>query len=217
MNPGAFANQMAIPAMTQRLERSHKTIFGTSVQGALSESARTAGRTSLVVLAVARPVTPAKLASHYPAGVRAQAQQLFGDLLEGYGRIEQQFDIPKRDLAGAVSAFIVGCYVAYHDVDFPDENFRPLVRQMRQALAARDDIERIPVADRQEAYEQLAILGMFMATTHLALKQSPQPAVAADLRRVARSHLEAFLKVDAERVDITGQGLVIKSDGRAVK
>lgn len=210
MNPGAFANQMAIPAMTERLERSHKTIFGSSVEESLAKSGKQAGAGALVAPSSGRAVMPARLAAHYPSAARDQAERLFNELLAGYGQVEQQYRIPKRDLAGAVASYIYGSYVAYRQVDLPDEYFEAVVRQMRQVLSARSELAQASPAERQESYEQFAILGMFMATTHLALKQTPQPAAAANLRQAAKSHLEAFLKVDVDRIEITRQGLVIR-------
>ncbi|WP_308807466.1 DUF6683 family protein [Pseudoduganella buxea] len=44
-------------------------------------------------------------------------------MLSGYHKIELQFGIPRNDVGGAVAAFPAGSYMAYRDVDFPDQNF----------------------------------------------------------------------------------------------
>lgn len=46
---------------------------------------------------------PSKLALAYPAGQRAQVEQLFNALLDAYPKIEATYKIPHNDLAGAVA------------------------------------------------------------------------------------------------------------------
>jgi hypothetical protein len=152
----------------------------------------------------------AKLASAYPAASRAQVQQTLHELLAGYRQIEQKFDVQRNDVSGAVAAFIVGSYMAYRDVDLPDEHFKPLVEQMRQVLAAEPAFAKATNAQKQELYEQMATLGMLMAATQEGLKQQPNEQLAAAMRKAAKSYLEEFLKVDAAKVSLTAQGLVIR-------
>jgi hypothetical protein len=149
------------------------------------------------------------LAANYPPAQRAEAEQTFHALLQGYGKIEQQFGVPRHDLAGAVAAFFAGSVMAYNNADFPDQHFKPLVAQMRGMLASNPGFARASDAERQQMYEQMAIVGMFMATTQMALKQRPDPVLAARLRAVGQGYLEKFLQTDAGRVRVTAQGLVI--------
>ncbi|CAG1015421.1 hypothetical protein BURC_00952 [Burkholderiaceae bacterium] len=100
--------------------------------------------------------------------------------------------------------------MAYRNVDFPDENFKPLVIQMRGIIANNPAFVNASPHARQELYEQMAILGMFMATTQMALKEKPNPEVASNMRQAAKGYLELFLKADADKIDITSQGLVIR-------
>lgn len=151
-----------------------------------------------------------KLARQYPAAARAEAERVFRELLAGYGQIERRFGVPSRDLAGSVAAFLAGSYMAYRNVDFPDENFKPLVAQMRGAIGSKPEIAKASNAEKQEFYEQMAIMGMFMASTQRALKQRPDPQIAANMRQAAKGYLEQFLNTDADRVQITAQGLVLR-------
>jgi hypothetical protein len=100
--------------------------------------------------------------------------------------------------------------MAYRNVDFPDEHFKPLVAQMRQIIGSNPDFAKASNAEKQEMYEQMAILGMFMANTQMALKEKPNAQIAANMRQAAKGYLEQFLKTDADRVQITAQGLVLK-------
>lgn len=109
-----------------------------------------------------------------------------------------------------VAAFIVGSYMTYRDVQFPDENFRPLVVQLRQVIGGSPAFARASEAEKRELYEPMAILGMFMATTQMALKEAPNAQVASNMRQAAKGYLEQFLKIDADKVQLTERGLVLR-------
>jgi hypothetical protein len=151
--------------------------------------------------------TPAKLAAGYPADKWAQAEKVFKEMLRGYGAVEQQFGIPKNDLAGALAAFLAGSYMAYHNSDFPDAHFKPLVAQMRTVIAQRPEFDQIAAAERRDLFEKLAILGVFCATTQMALKKTPDATVEANMREGGRRYLAHFLEGDVDRVSLTDKGL----------
>jgi hypothetical protein len=155
--------------------------------------------------------TPRVLAARYPANQRAQIEQAFSESLRSYRQIEAKFGIPSNDVAGAVAAFLAGSYMAYRDVDFPDRNFSTLVAQMRNVLASNPAFQRATAAEKRDVYEQMAIVGTFMAVTREAIKrQPPNETVTQNFRDAARANLEQFLKTDASRVTINEQGLVIR-------
>lgn len=155
-------------------------------------------------------VSAHQLAQRYNPSQRAQIENAFVQAFEGYQKIEAQFGIPKGDLAGGVAAFIAGNYIAYRNLDFPDKDFPPLVEQIRNALAANPAVAQASVSDKRQAYEQLAMVGMFMAVSREALKRKPDPKVEANFRETARANLEQLLKTDADRLQITERGLVIQ-------
>lgn len=175
-----------------------------------SEFKGSQGTYSTVLKQKSPPILPGKLAAGYPEHIRKEAHHTFSELLIGYAKIEQQFKIPSSDVAGAVAAFIAGSYMAYRDVDFPDERFPPLVSQIRSIIQSQPEFAKATAIQKQEMYEQMAILGMFMATTRMALQERPNPQLTANLRQAAKSNLEQFLKTDADKVKITAQGLVIQ-------
>lgn len=152
----------------------------------------------------------AKLTQTYPPAQRAQAQRVFDELLAGYQTIESRFGVPRNDLAGAVAAFLAGSFMAYRDTDFPDANFRPLVDQMRGVIASTGEFATATPTQKREMYEQMAILGMFMATTQMALKRQPDPTLQFKLREAARGYFEKFLKIDADKLQITSAGLDVR-------
>jgi hypothetical protein len=151
-----------------------------------------------------------KLAAHYPPGKRVEVTRTFNEMFVGYQKIEAQFGIPKNDLAGAVAAFIAGNFMAYRDVDFPDANFVPLVNQMRSIISGNATFAQSTAGEKQDMYEQMAILGTYMALTRDALKKQPNTQTQANLKQAAKGYLEQFLKTDADRVQITANGLVLK-------
>jgi hypothetical protein len=152
---------------------------------------------------------PAKLAAAYPAQARPQAEQVFRELLASYPKVEQQFNIPRNDLGGSVAVFLAGSYAAYRSTELPDEHIHALVTQMRKIIGSDPGFAKASSAEKQEMYEQMAILGMFMTTTTMALHQQPNPRIAANMKQAAKGYLEKFLNTDAERVQITAQGLVL--------
>jgi hypothetical protein len=228
MSPGAFSSWAYNAEADKALRRNHRMIFGQSVEESLKggrsrgtsfhpggvnkgrSTSSSALAPSTIFEGEATGATASKLSAGYPAANRAEAERVFRELLKGYAKIERQFGISRHDEAGSVAAFIAGSYIGYRNIDFPDENFKPLVAQMRQVLDANPDFAKASNAEKQEMYEQMAILGMFMATTQMALKEKPNPQIAANLKQAAKGYLEQFLKTDAERVQITAQGLVLR-------
>lgn len=156
------------------------------------------------------PIAPRKLAASYPSNMRGQTEKFFGEVLQNYHKLEKMLGVPRNDLAGAVAAFIAGSYTAYRDQPVPDEYFAPLRRQMHDALVNAPEMHRADDAEKQEMYEQLAILGTYMALVQQGLKSKPDPALAAKTRDAARNYLQQFMKVDPQRLEITSTGLVIR-------
>jgi len=177
-------------------------------QAALAGAGRSKDGAGALTVSTRGPATmPAKLAAHYPAGQQAKAKALFEDLLVRYRGIEKQFDIPHGDLGGALASFLVASWMGLHNRSFPDERFPPVVAQMRSLLAAQPELADAPMLDRREMYEQMAILGMLMAGTQMALQQQPDAATEQRMREAARGYLRQFFKADAERVSFGPGGL----------
>ena len=211
ISPGTLSAAMQIHEGSKILERNQKILFGSNVKSSLSHSTDKLNQlTSTVVPRSSGGEYVKKVVLHYPPESRAQVAKVFNSLLTGYSSIETQFGVEHGDLAGAVAAFLVGSYMGYRNVDFPDENFKPLVNQMRKIIGANADYARASLAEKQEMYEQMALLGVYMATTQMALKERPDPQIASNMKQAAKGYLEQFLKADADRVQITAQGLVIR-------
>jgi hypothetical protein len=162
---------------------------------------------STVLSGVGKAVMPAKLAATYPVDQQRTAEKAYTETLQGYRQIEARLGIPRNDVAGAVAAFIAGSWMAYRGVDLPDRHFQQLVVQMRQVIGTNAQFQNAAAAEKQEFYEQMAILGTTMALTREALKRQPDASTEGRLRETARGYLEQFLGTDADRVTITASGL----------
>jgi hypothetical protein len=155
------------------------------------------------------PVAPARLARAYPTDQRAKVEQVFGQTLQTWHGLESQFGLRRNDLGGALAAFVAGNYAAYRDEPFPDQLFKPLVQQMQAVLRATGALERLDAAQKQELYEHLAILGTYMLLTREALQKAPDARIAANMKAAARGYLQQALQLDAQRMRLTDQGLVV--------
>jgi hypothetical protein len=166
---------------------------------------------STVVPAAGTSNAPQRLAARYPSAQRPQIEHAFRESLAGYHQLEDKLGIPRNDAAGAVAAYVAGSYMAYRDVSLPDEHFKQLVEQMRTLLAGNKAFQRASNAEKREMYEQMAIIGTFMAVTRESLKRQPSQAqYAENVKQAAKANLEQFLKTDANRVEINDRGLVIR-------
>jgi hypothetical protein len=199
LDGGAFTNALMANTLVDRMERNRRTIFGKSAQDSLAQLDRakpTAKPVSLTFKPSPSVNMAARLASAYPPARRKEAETLFRQLLTIFNQLEQKFNQPQNDLPTAMAGFLAGSYSGYRGADFPDEQFVPLVKQMRAILAKNPEIAGASDAQKQEMYEQFAIIGVFMAGTNAALKQSPNAEIAASMRKTGGTNLQTFLNVD---------------------
>lgn len=180
------------------------------VQSSPLASSRGGGRSAVSFVATKDTNVAAKLSESYPAPKREEVRRVFADLLSMFHEVERSFGISRHDLAGAVAMFLAGSYEAYTDRSIEPSDFKALVGQMQQIIATNPEFEKASNAEKQEMYEQMAILGMFMAGTQDELSRKPNPRIAANMKQAAKGYLEQFLKTDAERVQITERGLEIR-------
>jgi hypothetical protein len=159
--------------------------------------------------AAEKPVAPARLARAYPPEVRAKVERAFHDTLQTYHGLESQFGLRRNDLGGALAAFVAGNYAAYRDEPFPDQLFKPLVRQMQEMLQSSGTLDKTGAAEKQELYENLAILGTFMLMTREGLQKRPDAKTAANMKLAARGYLQQALKLDPDHIRLTDRGLVV--------
>lgn len=151
-----------------------------------------------------------KLVAVYPAAMRAQARQGFQELHAAYPQVARQLGLPLNDVASALASFLAGCHMAYHNRSLDDAAVKPLADQLRQALAAESGFARMSNTEKQGLYDQLVMLGMMLAVTQSQQQQRPNAQTVRELREVGGRFLEGLLKVDADRVQLSRQGLRIE-------
>ena len=79
------------------------------------------------------PANARALADKFPAEQRARIAQAFVQSMDVYGQLTRKLDIPQRDMAASLAAFIVGNYMAMNEADVPDEVFKAARRSVRAA------------------------------------------------------------------------------------
>jgi hypothetical protein len=158
------------------------------------------------------PTMPARLAQAYPAAKRAEVERVFNTLLGLYPKVEQYYGWPHNDLAGAVTVFLVSSYQAARAANVEDPQVKTLVAQLRSVLAANAGIAQATDAAKQEMYEQMVILGMFTLGVQDALKKTPNPQIAANLKTSGTDYLRAFLGVEPENISIGASGMTMTTN-----
>jgi hypothetical protein len=154
--------------------------------------------------------TASKLAAAYPPANRQEAEGVFREMLTLYGRVEDKYNIPKNDLAGAAAVFILASHIAYSGVDQPPEMIAPLAAQLRSAMASNPELVSLSNRDKQDMYEQFAIIGMFIEGTRYALESQPNAKIAANLKTAGGGYLQTFLKSDPAKMRFSNQGMFIE-------
>lgn len=151
-----------------------------------------------------------QLAAVFPPAQRDQMAKAYVQAFGTYRQLEAKLGIPANDVAGAVAAFIAGNYMAYRGVEVPDDQYKRLVKQLRSALASSAAFSAATPADKQRLYEQMAMVGTFMAVAQLSFVRSPNPSAERNFRESAQANLEGALKVPAEQVRIDANGLSLR-------
>ena len=150
---------------------------------------------------------PSKLASAYPAAQRAQVEQLFNALLDAYPKVEDTYKIPHNDLAGAIAVFLIGSYQTASGVVVDDPTVQAVITQVRNALATNPVIAKASNIEKQEMYEELVDLGMFLLTVQQYLKNAPNAQVADNLKRAGTDYIRTFTGSAPELVSMNSAGL----------
>jgi hypothetical protein len=202
----AYSMNAQISAASDRNTSSGRDAGRSSDRAAPAPVSQTVG-----IVSPNRALVPQRLAQAYPVQRRQQVQDVFARLLANHGDLMARFNLPRDDLAGAMASYVAGAWMAYNNRPFPDAYFLPLVEQMRPIVGANTALADASPAQRREAFEEFAILGMMSAGTQMALAQNPDnpnaAAVAANMRAAGASYLRAATSMDPDRVRIGADGL----------
>jgi hypothetical protein len=152
----------------------------------------------------------AELAQRFPADKRAAMNKAYQESFLFWQKLEAQLGLTPNDVAAGVAAFIAGNYAAFTGEQVPDPHFKALVMQMQEMLARNAAFTQSPPAAKRSMFEQLAMVGTFMAVYREHLKQKPSPNEEQHFRDSAKANLEAGLGLTIDRMQIGPQGLVVR-------
>lgn len=151
-----------------------------------------------------------ELAQRFPAAHRAAMTKAYEESFIFWQKLEKQLGLTPNDVAAGVAAFIAGNYAAFMQQQVPDEDFKTLVRQMQGLLARNAAFTQSSAAAKRSMFEQLAMVGTFMAVYREHLNSKPSPGEEVNFRHSAKANLEAALGLAVERIQIGPQGLVAR-------
>jgi len=151
-----------------------------------------------------------ELAQRFPAPHRAAMTKAFEESFVFWQKLETQLGLTPNDVGAATAAFVAGNYAAFMQQQVPDADFKALVTQMQGLLARNAGFAQSSPALKRQMYEQLAMVGTFMAVYREQLKQKPSPSEEVNFRNAAKANLEAGLGLAIERIQIGPQGLVAR-------
>jgi len=159
--------------------------------------------------AAAQPTAPALLAqAHASPRARHDAQLLYTRCLRHF-REQVQTGGGGDDAGLAAGYFVLMSVAALRDLQPGAEDLQRAERQMCQRLNEGELWLKAPLADRQSAFEQFALLGVLMnETAHAARQQGA--AARANVQRAARGYLLQMLGAGADRLTLSPQGLVLE-------
>lgn len=152
----------------------------------------------------------AELAQRFPAAHRAAMTKAYQESFGFWKKLEAQLGLTPDDVAAGVAAFIAGNYAAFMQQQVPDEDFKSLVLQMQGLLARNPAFMQSSAAAKRSMFEQLAMVGTFMAVYREHLNQKPNPNEEVNFRNAAKANLEAGVGLAVERMQIGPQGLVVR-------
>lgn len=151
-----------------------------------------------------------ELAQRFPAPHRAAMTQAFEASFAFWQKLETQLGLAPNDVGAATAAFIAGNYAAFMQQQVPDADFKALVAQMQGLLGRNTAFVQSSPALKRQMYEQLAMVGTFMAVYREHLRQKPSPSEEQNFRNAAKANLEAGVGLAIERIQIGPQGLVVR-------
>lgn len=191
------------PALAAGLRR-----LGSSLGTIALDAPEAVGDTApLVQPQAARPIAPALLARRHPRpSARPAMQALYLRCLEHYRR-HLQHGAAQDDAGLAAACFVLANLAAVRGLQPGDDDLRRVERQLRARLAPI--WLAAPLADRQSACEQFAVIGMLVGESAAQAHTQGAPAQAA-VQQAARGYLAQGFGLDAERLHLGADGLVLE-------
>jgi hypothetical protein len=205
----AAASAQVAPSLS--LAEQMRTMLGKPAASTTGTATTTAGGAPVLASGPAQVRQSAtELAQRFPAAHRAAMTKAFEESFVFWQKLETQLGLTPDDVGAATAAFIAGNYAAFMQQQVPDEDFKTLVTQMQGLLARNAAFTQSSPTAKRAMYEQLAMVGTFMAVYREQLKQKPNANEEINFRNAAKANLEAGLGIAVERIQIGRQGLVAR-------
>lgn len=208
------------PSRSQKNEAALTQALTEAIQKAITQAVfgpAGAGQADFPALVVARartPMAPMRLAASQPGDVkaRAQASAVYHRCLEAYrkGVRPQDNELGVDDAGAAVAFFVAANLEALHGVKASPEVLLGVERQLIRIVRASWRWEDISVAERQFLFEQMAVLGVFVAGLWERAPTQGQAAIA-NVRAIARRYLQQFLGLNPDMLALDENGLSVRA------
>jgi hypothetical protein len=174
-----------------------------------------ANRTDCAALIVERartPRAPAWMADAQSAdsAARKQARESYERCLDIYRTVVRPQDTA-FDNAGAAVAFFVAINLnALHDLHTTSDTLLLLERQLLGVVRQSSAWDSASISERQFYFEQMAMLGVFIAGL-VAQARSQGAAAIAKAQDAARGYLRRVLGMDPDLLTFGANGLALRS------
>ncbi len=124
-------------------------------------------------------------------------------------RTRVQRGAPEDDAGLAAAYFMLVNVAALHDLHPRSEALERVEAQMRHALASLESWREAPLADRQSAFEQFAVLAVLVADATPRAREAGGNAIVP-VRRSAYATLAQWLDVEPARLVVGERGLTLE-------
>ena len=147
------------------------------------------------------------LVATYPKSQQKEIRASLKQLYDSFPQVARSVGIPTNDLSSAVATVIAGAYMAYNNVSLNDDYVKPMANQFKAHLENSGFFDGMSNREKKSMYDQMVMVGMTLAVGQSLNQSNPNSQTTAQLREAGKQILEAILKVDADRVRITAQGI----------
>ena len=177
------------------------------MQELLSSQGKSYGKSSLTFTQDGSTDGLETLVATYPKSQQKEIRASLKQLYDSFPQVAHSVGIPTNDLSSAVAAVIAGAYMAYNNVSLNDDYVKPMANQFKAHLENSGFFDGMSNREKKSMYDQMVMVGMTLAVGQSLNQSNPNSQTTAQLREAGKQILEAILKVDADRVRITAQGI----------
>ena len=177
------------------------------MQELLSSQGKSYGKSSLTFTQDGSTDGLETLVATYPKSQQKEIRASLKQLYDSFPQVAHSLGIPTNDLSSGVAAVIAGAYMAYNNVSLNDDYVKPMANQFKAHLENSGFFDGMSNREKKSMYDQMVMVGMTLAVGQSLNQSNPNSQTTAQLREAGKQILEAILKVDADRVRITAQGI----------